>query len=189
MAHDPGRLLVRSKACPRENTHHRRLPLKTLCRRQRRTRQRRRYNDSPGTLYPQSHHHVHTQLQDPLGPTTTPLTNERMGRCIQTDEIRIYAQRTMGQRFMTSRTPRPTPKKTNHGRISQCSYSRTPWQRRNHTTSHATVLVAFNENLASGLCLRLRNLPTKQDPHTPAKNPHLPNPDNRECPSFPTCLP
>src|SRR5712671_6876798 len=95
----------------------------------------------------------------------------------------------MGQGLATGRTPRSTPKEANHGRIPQRPNGRTSWQRRNYTTSHATILVAFDENLASRLCLGLRNLPTKQDPHTPTKNPHLPNPNNRGRSPFPTCLP
>src|SRR5712671_3097707 len=108
----------------------------------------------------------------------TPHANERMGRDIQTYEIRIYAQQTMGQRLATSRTPRSTPKKANHGCIPQCPHGRTPWQRRNYMTSHAMVLVALDENLANRLHLRLRNLSTEQDSHTPTENPHLPYPDN-----------
>jgi len=109
---------------------------------------------------------------------TTPYINEGMGRGIQTYKIGIHTQRAMGQGLATSRTPRSAPKEANHGCIPQRPNGRTPWQRRNHTTSHATILVAVDENLASGLRLRLRNLLTKQDPHTPTKNPHLPNPDN-----------
>src|SRR5712672_3173452 len=83
-------LLVRDQTCPRQNSHCSRFSLKTLCRRQRRTRQRKRGSVTPETLCQHSNssfrHRLHlrrTGRDNRKHPKPIPATHEKLAERTQ----------------------------------------------------------------------------------------------------------
>jgi hypothetical protein len=135
---------------------------------------------------------------DRRSTTEAPCRDYTMDQTSSSDQGPLMQQRRPETLACTREDRRPTgqhPEKGNPPPIPRLGDQRTPRTRPHHHDHPSTLLVAKHERMDCTICERMRQMPTKQEPHETSKSapllhPHTdqrtPIPDRSNGPDHPT---